>query len=528
MNIEALLSSLSLEQKIGQLIIAGFETDSADDPHFQKLVHQYHVGNVILFTRNLGERMATARLTQGIRDTIEHDCGIPPFVVVDQEGGMVTRIFHAGNTVPGPMAVGATYDPHNAYRIGRILGQEMRALGMNFNYAPAVEEAIFHTPSNISVRTYSDNPFMTAAFCREFVRGLQEQRVIATLKHFPGYTGVMEDAHLAIPTVRRTRNELEKVELNAFQMVIDGGADAVMVGHMLCPALEPDNRLTSASSRVVTDLLKGRMGFRGIITSDCMDMHSLTDFYGVGRGAVEIIKAGVHMLDISHHLHSQAEACDALRQAVLDGEIPMEQLDQTVRHILRYKEMYGLFDPQPSIEERLTSVDWEENCRICRQISEESITLVRGEEMLPLRKGNGLFISTPPITLIIVDEKIDAGNTFATAAADYFSGVAREISLEPSDEQIESLCCEAADKDYVVLGTYNAYCNPAQQKLQQALLKANPNLISVALRASYDSECSRDVPCYLLAYEYTKHSIRSLLRVLSGERPPEGLPPLAL
>lgn len=157
-----------------------------------------------------------------------------------------------------------------------------------------------------------------------------------------------------------------------------------------------------------------------------------------------------------------------------------------------------------------------------------SITLVRGEEMLPLRKGNGLFISTPPITLIIVDEKIDAGNTFATAAAEYFSGVAREISLEPSDEQIESLCREAADKDYVVLGTYNAYCNPAQQKLQQALLKANPNLISVALRASYDSDCSRDVPCYLLTYEYTEHSIRSLLRVLSGERTPEGLPPLAL
>lgn len=114
-----------------------------------------------------------------------------------------------------------------------FLGQEMRALGMNFDYAPAVEEALFRTPSNISVRTYSDNPFMVAEFCKQFVRGLQEQGVVATLKHFPGYTGVMEDAHLAIPTVRRTHNELEKVELNAFQQVIDGGADAVMAGHML-------------------------------------------------------------------------------------------------------------------------------------------------------------------------------------------------------------------------------------------------------------------------------------------------------
>lgn len=528
MDISKLLSSLTLEQKIGQLIIAGFETGSAQDPHFQKLVNEYHVGNVILFTRNLGRREETARFTEGVRDAIASDCGIPPFIVIDQEGGMVTRIFHAGNIVPGAMALGATYDPGNAYRAGRIIGQEMRALGMNFDYAPCVEEAIFRTPSNISVRAYSDNPFMVAEFSRQFVRGLQEQRVIATLKHFPGYTGVQEDAHLAVPTVRRTRNELKKMELNAFQMVIDGGADAVMAGHMLCPALEPERRLTSASYRVITGLLKEKMGFNGLITSDCMDMHSLADFYGPGRGAVEIVKAGVHMLDISHRLESQAEACDALRQAVLDGEIPMEQLDGIVLHILRYKEKYGLFDPQPSLDERLASVDWEENARICREISADSITLVRGGEMLPLKKGNGLFISTPPITLVIVDEKIDTDRTFAAAAAQYFEGTAREIPVDPTDGQIAELVREAAEKDYVVLGTYNAFCNPGQRKLQKALLKANPNLISVALRATYDYDCSKGVPCYLLAYEYSELSIRSLIGVLSGRREATGLPPLAL
>lgn len=528
MSIENILSGLTLEQKIGQLIIAGFETGSAQDPHFQKLVHEYHVGNVILFTRNLGDRETTARFTQELRDEICADCGIPPFVVIDQEGGMVTRIFHAGNIVPGPMAVGATYDPNNAYRVGRILGQEMRALGMNFDYAPAVEEALFRTPSNISVRTYSDNPFMVAEFCKQFVRGLQEQGVIATLKHFPGYTGVLEDAHLAIPTVTRTRNELEKVELQAFQRVIDDGADAVMAGHMLCPALEPERRLSSASRRIITELLKEKMGFRGIVSSDCMDMHSMLDFYGPGRGAVELFKAGVHMLDISHTLSSQAQACDALREAVRSGEITEEELDAVVLHILRYKEKYGLFDPQPSVEERLASVDWEENYRICREISEASVTLVRGKELLPLAKGNGLFISTPPITLVIVDEKIDAGNTFAAAAARYFEGEAREIPVDPTDEQIAKLAEEAKHKDYVVLGTYNAYCNPGQQKLLAALREANPKLIAVALRASYDYDCYDSVPGCILAYEYTEHSIRSLLSVLSGAREATGLPPLVL
>lgn len=528
MDIESRLASMTLEQKIGQMIIAGFETGSSDDPHFQTMVHRYHVGNVILFTRNLGEREETMHLTDGIRRTIEEDCGIAPFVVIDQEGGMVTRIFRAGNIVPGPMAVGATYDEKNAYRIGSIIGEEMRALGMNMDFAPSVEEALFRTPSNISVRTYSDNPYMVAAFCRQFVRGLQEHGVIATIKHFPGYTGVLEDAHLAVPTVFRTCNELEKVELQAFQKVIDDGADAVLAGHMLCPALEPERRLTSASRRVITELLKEKMGFKGLITSDCMDMHSLLDFYGAGRGAVEIVKAGVHLLDISHRLETQAEVCEALRQAVLDGEIPMEQIDDNVRHILKYKEKYGLMAAAEPAEKRAVSVDWAKNRRICEEISAKSVTIVRGDENLPLKKGNGLFISTKPITLVIVDEKIDAGNTFAVAAAQRMGGTAREISLNPTEDEIEVLAREAADKDYVVIGTYNAYCNEGQRKLLEAIRQNNKNLIAIALRASYDYDCYADIPTCLLAYEYTELSVHSVLDVLEGCKKAVGLAPLAL
>ena len=526
MDLKQMLRSMTLEQKIGQLIIAGFETPQPDDPHFLKLVNEYHVGNIILFTRNLGSRNEVAQLTQAIRNTIMDDCGVPPFIVCDQEGGMVTRIFHAGNVVPGAMATGATYDPENAYKIGKIVGQEMRALGMNFNYAPCVEEALFRTPSNISVRAYSDNPFMVALFCNAFVAGLQEQGVIATLKHFPGYTGVLEDAHLEIPTNVRSRHELEKVELAAFQQVIDGGADAVMTGFLKCPALVPDGGLTAASYEVMTGLLKEKMGFEGIVSSDCMDMRGLLDAYGADRGAVALIKAGVHVLCISHNLSTQATACDGLREAVLSGEIPMEQLDEIVLHILRFKEKYHLFEEKP-IAERLASVDWEENRRICERISEDSVTLVRGGELLPL-KGKGLFISTKPMTLVIVDEKVEAGDTFAHAAAQRFGGESRVIGLNPTDEEIEALTQAAKGKDYVVLGTYNAFCNEGQQKLQQALLRANPKLISVALRASYDYDCAQDVPCLILTYEYTKNAIRSVLRVLGGEREATGVAPVRL
>ncbi|MBR2942837.1 MAG: glycoside hydrolase family 3 protein [Clostridia bacterium] len=527
MNVKRLVSGMTVKQKIGQMMVCGFETARPDDPHFEKLVSQYHVGNVILFTRNLGNREETVRLTQAVREKIMADCGVPPFVVIDQEGGMVTRIFSAGNIVPGPMAIGATYNSQNAYEIARIIAQEMRALGMNFDYAPCVEEALFRTPSNVSVRCFSDNPYMVAEYCKQFVRGLQDNGVIATLKHFPGYTGVMEDAHLEIPTSIRTRNELDKIEFTAWRDVIADGADCVMAGHLNSPALDPDCGLTSASHKVITELLKGEMGFEGLVSSDCMDMRSLLDAYGAGAGAVAMIKAGTHLLCISHTIESQAAACDALYEAVMSGEIPEAQLDEIVEHILKFKIKYNLFEEKPA-QERLASVNWEENRRICERVSRESVTVVRGKEMLPLQTGNGMFISTKPLSLVIVDEKIAADDMLADAAAVRFGGVAREIALNPDDGQIAQLAQEARGKDYVLLATYNAFCNPQQQKLQAALLAANPNVISVATRASYDYDCAGDVPCFILLYEYTRLSIRSLLGALAGEYEPEGLPPVAL
>lgn len=527
MNIRELVSSLSVKQKIGQMMICGFETKAPDDPHFVKLVSEYHVGNVILFTRNLGNREETLRLTQGVRDAIMADCAIPPFVVIDQEGGIVTRIFRAGNIVPGAMAIGATYDPRNAYEVGRIVAQEMRALGMNFDYAPCVEEALFRTPSNVSVRCYSDNPYMVAAYCKQFVRGLQDNGVIATLKHFPGYTGVLEDAHLEIPKNFRTRNELDKIEFTAWRDVIAHGADAVMVGHMNCPALDPDCGLSSASYKVVTNLLKEEMGFKGLVSTDCMDMRSLLDAYSAGPGAVAMVKAGAHLLCISHTLKTQADACDGLYEAVMRGEIPEEQLDEIVEHILRYKLKYGLFEEKPA-QERVASVDWESNLKRCEEISRKSVTVVRGRDMLPLKPGNGLFISTAPQALVIVEEEIAADDVLAEACAARFGGEAREIPVDPDDACIARLAEEARGKDYVLLGTYNAYCHPAQQKLQEALCAANPNVISVATRSSYDYDCAGDVPGFILLYEYTKLSIRSLLGALAGEYEPEGLPPVIL
>ena len=188
---------------------------------------------------------------------------------------------------------------------------------------------------------------------------------------------------------------------------------------------------------------------------------------------------------------------------------------------------YNLFE-EKSAKERVASVDWEENLRTCQRISRESVTVVRGKEMLPLKKGNGMFISTAPHALVIVEETIASDDILAEACAARLDGVAREIETEPDDESIAKLVEEAKGKDYVVLATYNAFCNPGQQKLQQALCAVNPNVISVATRSSFDYDCAGDVPGFIMLYEYTKLSIKSLLGVLAGEFEPEGIAPVGL
>jgi beta-N-acetylhexosaminidase len=269
------------------------------------------------------------------------------------------------------------------------------------------------------------------------------------------------------------------------------------------------------------------MGFKGLVSSDCMDMRSLLDAFGAGPGAVAMIKAGTHLLCISHTIETQAAACDALYEAVMSGEIPEAQLDEIVEHILSFKVKYGLFEDKPA-PERVASVDWEENRRVCERISRESVTVVRGRDLLPLQPGNGLFISTAQQALVIVEEEIASDDVLAEAAAARFDGVAREIAVDPDEESIAKLVEEAKTKDYVVLATYNAYCHPAQQKLQQALCAVNPKVISVASRSSYDYDCAGDVPGFIMMYEYTKLSIRSLLGALAGEFEPEGIPPVIL
>ena len=241
---------------------------------------------------------------------------------------------------PRMMAFGAAGDERLAYEAGRVTGEESRALGIHVNFAPVVD--VNNNPRNpvINTRSFGEDPAAVGRLASAFVRGMQSAGEMATLKHFPGHGDTDVDSHLGLPIITDPRSELERTELPPFKAGIAAGADAVMTGHIEMPALDPaPNTPTTLSRPIVTGLLRGELGFNGLIYTDSMGMAGVNAMYKPGQAAVLAVKAGN---DVVLHSPDDAAAFAAIRDAVASGDIPMARIEQSVERILRAKAKAGL------------------------------------------------------------------------------------------------------------------------------------------------------------------------------------------
>ena len=241
--------------------MVGFPSIFYDD-HIEQLVREYKIGNVILFSRNVKDAKQTRDLCVDIQRNVLEHTGIPAFIAIDQEGGMVTRIYKDATYLPGNMAVGATHDPTNARKVAEIAGKELRALGINMNFAPVLD--VNNNPLNpvIGVRSYGEDPGKVADFGVSYIKGLQGGGVIATAKHFPGHGDTAVDSHLDLPLVAHGRERLYKVELYPFKKAVENGVDAVMTAHILFPALEGNRLPATLSYNILTNVLRKEFNFK--------------------------------------------------------------------------------------------------------------------------------------------------------------------------------------------------------------------------------------------------------------------------
>ncbi|WP_158246294.1 beta-N-acetylhexosaminidase [Sulfobacillus sp. hq2] len=325
-----------LRDLIGQVLVCGFAKDMLDD-HARRLIEEHHVGNIILFSRNIHHVEQVQKLTADLQDLARANGQTHPLLIcTDQENGLVRRLSPDVPGLPGNMAVGASHDPALSYQIGIMTGKLLAACGINMNLAPVLD--INNNPENpvIGVRSYGDNPQEVSRLGTRMIQGLQETGVIACAKHFPGHGDTQVDSHLDLPIIRHSFERMQRTELVPFEAAIDSGVRAVMTAHIVFEQLDPE-RPATISPTVLTGLLRERLGFEGMITTDCLEMNAIANGVGVGRGAVMALLAGADMVMISHRLDRQEEAILAIAQAVHSHELPVARLEEAVSRIAQLK-----------------------------------------------------------------------------------------------------------------------------------------------------------------------------------------------
>ncbi|MGM0852869.1 MAG: beta-N-acetylhexosaminidase [Bacillota bacterium] len=338
-----ILSTMSLDEKIGQMIIAGVN-GTQDGENTKTLIQQYKVGGFIFFSDNLsGPHQTVQFLNKMKEDNVNNP--LPLLLSVDQEGGNVTRLPGGLVNFPTNKKIGALNDPDISFEVGTILGMELKEYGFNLDFAPVLD--VNSNPNNpvIGDRSFSDHPDIVSELGIQTMRGIQSEGILSTIKHFPGHGDTSVDSHLELPVVNKSIQELESLELIPFKEAINNGADLVMVAHILLPKID-DTYPSSLSKNVITDLLRKKMNYNGAVITDDMTMKAITNNYGMGQATVQAVKAGSDLILIAHDYNKALAAMDALKKAVQNGEISEGRIDASVNRIIELKQAYKLEDIQ--------------------------------------------------------------------------------------------------------------------------------------------------------------------------------------
>ncbi len=335
--VEAMMERLTPEEKVAQMIGCRYSgdfypADGEETATLKRLVARHKVGGLVVFK---GQAYETALLNNALQSLAD----VPLLVGSDLERGAGTQITGA-TLFPSIMGLGAADSEDLAYEMGRHTALEGRALGIHMTYAPVVDVNINPDNPIINTRAFGENPEQVARLAAAFIKGCQEHGLIATAKHFPGHGDTDLDSHILLPVIKADRERLEKVELYPYRRAIEAGVGAIMVSHLVVPALDPTPNLPATlSSAILTGLLRGQMGFRGLIVTDAMEMGGVTNAYPPTEAALKAIQAGCDMVLVSPETE---KVVDFLKEQVRRGVLSAERVDASARRILEAKARLGL------------------------------------------------------------------------------------------------------------------------------------------------------------------------------------------
>lgn len=538
-NIDQILSEMTLEEKAGQLIMSSFVDRYEVPADMDALLRSGAVGSVLYFSGcNVIDPVQLRDLTEKVQESARANrFGIPAFVAIDQEGGQLAPITQGVSIGPGNMALAAIRDDaaaeKAAYDNGFVTGEELAAIGITTCFAPVVDLCYEEGLPVKDNRYFGSDPVRAGKLAAAFIRGLNSAGVMSCAKHFPGQRNVDIDSHFELDVIPYSVDDMMKREWIPFKAAIDAGVSMMMTLHAGFTAIDPTNTPATLSKPILEGMLKGTLGYTGLVVSDDIQMKPIKDKYGIEGALVKCVAAGVDVVIVSGGVN---EANKYIANGVRSGELSEARLNEAVRKVLEYK--------QTSVKDRIPSAGTvnrvcasRKNLALVQKSADKSITLLRnGANLLPLGnipKNARLSIIRPTMGRLMMSDNTNFYPfDFKDVFSNYFDNVYEyTVGLQPNETEILGASDWAFMTEYVVFCTYNAYKWPEQLKLLDAVkaYAGEKKLIVVALRSPADlAVIPVDIKTVLATYGVAEPSLHALARTLLGDVTPDGIVPVGV
>lgn len=335
------VDSMNIDEKIGQLIIAGFEGQEISD-EVKSLISKYKIGGFILFARNIKDSQQTRHLLNDLKyENSNND--YPLFLSIDEEGGRVSRLPSDYKKLPTALEVGNKDSEKISRELGELLGHRVKSLGFNLDFAPVLD--IYSNPKNtvIGNRAFGKTVKQASDNAINVMQGIRDSGVIPTVKHFPGHGDTIMDSHLNLPKVKKTLEELKSFEIKPFESAISNDVPIIMIAHILYPDIDEEYP-SSMSFQIIENILRRDLSYNGVVISDDMTMGAISNNYTIEEATIKFLKAGGDIALICHGESNTINVINRVKEEVESGEISIEELDCKVYRVLKLKSKYGLED----------------------------------------------------------------------------------------------------------------------------------------------------------------------------------------
>ena len=509
------VEEMTIEELVGQVIMVGLPYTYLDEQYI-KFIKDYSIGNFILFARNYDNTNQMKDFMKDLYKYTDDITGSFPLVSIDQEGGMVVRLFKDVTFPASPLTTSATSVIDAPYKTGYIIGKDMLSLGINLNLAPCLEINEDLLNPLVNVRGYGKTKEFVLKQAKSFVKGIQESGALSCIKHFPGAGSSTKDSHLELPIIDDSKEDLLNYNMYPFINLIE--SDALMTSHCLYKSF--DELPSTLSHVLLTDVLRKEIGFKGLIISDGMEMKAISDVYGIGRGSVMALNAGCDILLLCHEYEEQKASFDAVLEAVKNGEIDIELLKEKVSRINLAKEKI-LNKMCQYFKEEDYVINQEEH-QLMESIVDNSYTLIKGDA--PKLDLNTLIISCNAKVGSIVEDEFDERNLTNALKHNFPNNVVLKFRSEESfvDEALNL----ANNYQNIIIYSYDAYRDDVQKTVINKILETNKNVFVVSIKGPIDRIYFKNLINYACLYEYTPNSIKTIVKQLKGHISLNGKLPL--